>query len=107
MRCGIAFELTIKTNTMANQENQIPNQNNERFQSDAEKLANKHLADPDHVITDEEFASIRVGVTPAIPDEPTRQAIDDGEDRIADKESNDEDDTIPGAQKMTPWDIVK
>jgi hypothetical protein len=81
-------------------------QENKRFQSDAEKLANKHLADPNHVITDEEMAKIRVGMTPP-PDEPTRQAIEDGEDRIADQKSDKEDDAIPGAQKITPWDVVK
>jgi hypothetical protein len=49
--------------------------------------------------------NIRVGMTPG-PDAPTQEAIEDGEDRIADKEADKEDDTIPGAQKSTPWDVI-
>lgn len=80
--------------------------NADRFQSDAEKLANKHLADPDHVITDEEFANVRVGMTPP-PDSPTKEAVNEAEDRAADHKSDKEDDTLPGAQKITPWDVVE
>ena len=93
--------------TMANPKNESLNdQDTERFQSDAEKLTNKHLADPDHVITDEEFAAVRIGMTPQ-PDAPTREAIEEGEDRIADHKSDKDDDALPGAQKMTPWDVVE
>lgn len=42
--------------------------------SDAKKIADKHLADPHHVITDEELASIRVGVSGAA-DAPTKRAV--------------------------------
>ena len=95
---------------MANIDKQLSGQEQEngsdRFQSDAEKLANKHMADPNHVITDEEFAKVRVGMTPP-PDAPTKEAIKDGEDRIVDHKSDKEDDTIPGGQKVTPWDVVK
>lgn len=80
-------------------------QDNQRFESDARKLANKHLADPNHVITEEDLKNVQVGMS-APPDEPTRQAIQDGEDRIADTKSDKEDDVIPGAQKVTPWDVV-
>lgn len=92
---------------MANPENQLPNQNGERFQTDAQKLAARHLADPDHVITDEDLANIKVGVTPPDPDAPTQQAVAESEDRIADRKSDSDDDTIPGAQKSTPWDVIK
>ena len=81
-------------------------ENAERFQSDAERLANKHLADPNHVITDEELASIRIGMTPP-PDVPTRQAVDEAGDRVSDRKLDKEDDTLPGAQKITPWDVVE
>ena len=97
--------LQERTN-MSDQKNQLPEQNNQRFQTDAEKLTNLHLADPDHVITDEEFAKIRVGVTPPDPDEPTQQAVAESEDRIADHKTDSDDDTIPGAQKSTPWDVI-
>jgi len=80
-------------------------QDNQRFESDARKLANKHLADPNHVITDEDLKNVQVGMSAPL-DEPTKQAIKDGEDRIADTKSDKEDDVIPGAQKVTPWDVV-
>jgi hypothetical protein len=92
---------------MATPEQHINNdeQGSGRFQSDAQKLANQHLADQNHVITDEDLQNVRVGMTPP-PDEPTQQAIKDAEERIADRKTDSEDDTIPGAQKTTPWDVI-
>lgn len=78
----------------------------EPFESDAKKLADRHLADPDHVITDEDMRNIRVGVTPP-PDEPTQEAIDQADEKIADRKTTDEDKTLPGSQKITPWDVVE
>lgn len=40
-----------------------------RFESDTKKLVRKHLADPNHVITEEEMRNIRVGLTPP-PERP-------------------------------------
>jgi hypothetical protein len=93
---------------MANPKNESKNngQDTQRFQSDTEKLTNRHLADPDHVITDEEFSSVRIGMSPP-PDAPTREAIKEADDRIADHKSDKDDDTLPGAQKITPWDVVE
>ena len=88
------------------QKPQSGEQNKQPFESDAQKLANRHLADQNHQITDEEFRSIRVGMTP-VQDEPTSQAVEETEDRIADKEPGKDDETIPGAQKITPWDVVE
>ena len=88
---------------MANQKEQI-NYHREK-ESDANKLADKHLADQDHIITDEDMRKIKVGVT-GEPDEPTRQAVQEAEDRIADHKADSEDDTVPGAQKSTPWDVI-
>ena len=78
----------------------------ERFESDAKRLADRHLADPNHVITDEELRNIRVGVSGSA-DAPTQEAVEEADDRIADHKADGEDDTLPGAQKMTPWDVVK
>lgn len=86
-------------------ENQ-PDKPGKRLESDAKKLADRHMADPNHVITEEELKSIRVGVT-GEADAPTEQAIADGGERIADKKADSEDDLAPGAEKMTPWDTVK
>lgn len=76
-----------------------------QFQTDTEKLVQKHMSDPNHQFTDEELASIRVGMSPG-PDVPTLQAIAESEDRIADEKTIDENKTLPGAQKITPWDIT-
>jgi hypothetical protein len=63
------------------------------------------MADPNHVITEEEMKSIRVGVS-GEADAPTEEAIEEANDRIADKKSDSEEDTTPGTEKMTPWDVV-
>jgi hypothetical protein len=44
-------------------------QNQEDFESDTKKLVRRHLSDKDHVITDEEIASIRVGMIPPLENE--------------------------------------
>jgi hypothetical protein len=91
---------------MDNNRNGEPSNNRrDEFRTDASKLAKKHLSDPNHVITEEEMRNIRVGVASG-PDAPTRQAVKDAEDRIADSKSDKEDDTLPGGQKLTPWDTL-
>ena len=89
---------------MANK-NQSQDEAPQKFQSDAQKLANKHLSDPDHIITDEELANVRIGMTPP-PDAPTREAIRNADEKIADRKSDNDSDTAPGAQKTTPWDMI-
>jgi hypothetical protein len=88
------------------EEQQNPEQRQQRFESDTQKVVRRHLADPNHVITDEEIANVRVGMTPP-PDAPTQQAVKDAADRIADDKIDSEEDTLPGAQKSTPWDVIE
>jgi len=80
-------------------------QSSQPFETDAARLANRHMSDPNHVISDEDFKNIKVGVS-SPPDKPTQEAIKDGEDRVADHKADKEDDTTPGAQKITPWDVI-
>ena len=48
----------------ANNSNQYTaEENRERFESDTQKIVRRHLQDKDHVITEEEIASIRIGGT--------------------------------------------
>lgn len=75
------------------------------FQTDSEKLVQRHLQDPNHVITEEDMQKIRVGVTPP-PDGPSQEAINEFENRIADHKAESEEDTVPGSQKATPWDVI-
>lgn len=78
-------------------------------QSDAKKIVDRHMADPNHVISEEEMRSIRVGVDALNPDETTEQAIEEAEadKKIADSKADSEEDTTPGSQKVTPWDVVE
>jgi hypothetical protein len=38
------------------------------FESDTQRIVRRHLEDPNHVITDEDLKSIRVGMTPPVMD---------------------------------------
>ena len=40
----------------------------QRLETDAQRLVRKHLSSPQHVITEEELARIRVGVFPIVAD---------------------------------------
>ena len=88
------------------EQNEQPQNGSGKFQSDTQKLSQKHMADPNHQITDEELKQVRVGMSPGA-DEPTRIAVSEAEERIADTKADSEEDTLPGAQKMTPWDTVE
>ena len=91
---------------MENEQNQQPqSERPERFESDTQKLMRKHMADPNHKITDEELAGVRVGMSPGA-DEPTQEAIKSAEDKVADTKSIKDDETLPGAQRITPWDVT-
>lgn len=78
----------------------------EPFASDAKKLADQHMADPNHVITEEDMRNIRVGIS-ATPDAPTQEAINEAEERVADRKIIGEEETLPGSQKISPWDVVE
>lgn len=85
---------------------QPPENNKKGFETDTQKLVRKHMEDPNHQITDEDLANVRVGMSPG-PDAPTQQAIRESGDRVADSKKDSEDDTLPGAQKITPWDVTE
>ena len=91
---------------MKQEETPQNNRRDENFQSDTQRLVQKHLSDPEHEITNEELANVRVGMSPG-PDAPTQQAIRESDERVADSKTDSEDDTLPGAQKITPWDVTK
>jgi hypothetical protein len=85
--------------------------NGAQFESDAKKLVRRHLEDKDHVITEEEIARIRVGMTPPSSEEITvttdEEVIDEKVDKIlGDKEDEEKDENEPD-QKITPWDTLK
>jgi hypothetical protein len=86
------------------QENNNADENNERFESDTQKVVRRHLENEDDVITDEDIRNVRVGMTPPL-DEPTKAAVRESEERAADRKASNE--TAPGEQKITPWDVVE
>ena len=77
----------------------------EPFESDTKKIVKRHLENKDDVITEEDIRSVRVGMTPPL-DDATEEALEEREEKIADRKTIDEDGT-PGGQKVTPWDIVE
>lgn len=90
-----------------------PDQNNERpesgerFLSDTQRIVHRHLENKDDIITEEDIASVRVGMLPP-PDEPTERAIEEFEDKARDrgKIDDEEDGLLPGEQKVSPWDTL-
>jgi hypothetical protein len=54
--------------------------NNERFESDTQKIIRRHLENEDDVITDEDIANIRVGMVPPEFDRATETRFE-GEQR--------------------------
>jgi hypothetical protein len=74
----------------------------ERFESDTQKIVRRHLEDEDHQITEDEIASVRVGMTPPLENTD----IEDTKEKAADHKSEPEDETLPGSQKVTPWDTL-
>ena len=80
-------------------------QNEERFESDTQKIVRRHLEDENHVITEEEIRSVRVGMSPPL-DTTEEDVIEDREEKVADRKAPEEDETVPGEQKITPWDVI-
>ena len=97
------LELYVKAVVMDKQQN--PSQENLRYESDTARLVRRHLSDPNHVFTEEELASIRVGSTP-MPDVPSRIS-EDGDDIISENRADHGNKVIPGAQTTTPWDAIE
>ncbi|HJW18197.1 MAG TPA: hypothetical protein VJ499_13795 [Flavisolibacter sp.] len=80
-------------------------QRGEPFESDTQKIVKRHLENKDDVITEEDIRNIRVGMTPPL-DEATEEALEEREEKTADRKAIDEDE-IKGGQKLTPWDVVE
>lgn len=97
----------MEENVQPGQNPDQENQKSERFESDTQKLVKKHLEDPDHVFSDEEIESIRVGMTPPDAVDTTLQEL---EEKVL-KEKPADNKTEPGNQesdgRITPWDAIE
>jgi hypothetical protein len=86
--------------------------NNERFESDTQKIVRRHLENEDDMITDEDIANVRVGMVPPEFDRPT-EARFEGEEAREEVEGDlttgtddmDKDENLNNEQ-ITPWDTI-
>jgi hypothetical protein len=77
-----------------NQENE-----NQRFESDTQKIIRRHLADENDQITDDDIRNVRVGLVP-----PTEERVEIEEEN---KETENSEDKEGSDEPITPWDTVK
>lgn len=96
----------------ATQDENTEDVNNERFESDTQKIIRRHLENEDDVITDEDIANVRVGMVPPEFDkatearfegEETREEVED--DLTAGTEDMDTDENL-NKGPITPWDTI-
>jgi hypothetical protein len=84
----------------------------ERFVSDTQKIIHRHLSNKDDVITDEDIANVRVGMTPPILDEATEarfedeDKVDNAEDDLLGNTGENEETDEENNSRITPWDTV-
>lgn len=102
--------ITPSTEGTEEEKNDIENPGEDRFESDTQKLMRKHLEDPDHVITDDDIAGVRVGMVPPEFDAATEVRFED-EKAIAAKEEEilreaEKEDENLDDQRITPWDTI-
>jgi len=90
----------------------MENVDNERFESDTQKIVRRHLENKDDVITDEDIASVRVGMVPPQFDEATESRFEDDDAReeaeknlLAGTNDMDKDKNLDKDQ-ITPWDTI-
>ena len=89
----------------APEDQQNNEQNEDRFVSDTQKVVRRHLENEDDIITEEDIRNVRVGMTPSL--EPIEEnEITNRDEKVADHKTDDESETVPGSQKITPWDVV-
>jgi hypothetical protein len=88
------------------------NINDDRFESDTQKIIRRHLENKDDIITDEDIAGVRIGMTPPEFDEATAarfegdKARENAEEELLDgTEDMDKDENLDKGQ-ITPWDTI-
>jgi len=97
-------------NMKSNEE--MENVDNERFESDTQKIVRRHLENEDDIITHEDIANVRVGMVPPEFDAATEARFEAEEAREeVEKEFTEgtedmkEDENLKEGQ-TTPWDII-
>jgi hypothetical protein len=89
------------------------NVNDDRFESDTQKIIRRHLENKDDIITDEDIASVRIGMTPPEFDEATAARFEDDDAReeaeenlLGDTEEDMKKDENMDEGQVTPWDTI-
>jgi hypothetical protein len=86
--------------------------NNERFESDTQKIVRRHLENEDDMITDEDIANVRVGMVPPEFDSATEarfegeEAREEVEDDLTRGTNDMEKDENLDKEQITPWDTI-
>ena len=90
----------------------VENGDNERFESDTQKIVRRHLENKDDVITHEDIAGVRVGLVPPEFDSATEVRFEDEEARedveeklLGETEDMKEDENL-NQKQITPWDTI-
>lgn len=87
-------------------------ENEDQFESDSQRIVRRHLENKDDIITDEDIASVRVGVYPQFDEATAARFEDDNvqdqaeEDLLGDTDKLDEDENTNDEQ-ITPWDTME
>ena len=76
-----------------------------KFESDTQKIIHKHLADPEHHISEDEIRNVRIGMTPG-PDAVTKEALNERDGTIDGAGLIETNETDSGNQQITPWDTL-
>lgn len=97
--------------TDQNLKNATAEGNEDRFESDTQKIVHRHLENKEDVITDDDIRNVRVGMTPTSMDEPTEARFegDDAIDEVEEKYIGHEpaDQNQPGSNNpINPWDTL-
>lgn len=90
----------------------LENVDNDRFESDTQKIVRQHLEDKNHVITDEDIANVRIGMVPPEFDAATEARFEDEkaredveEDLLGGAKDMEKDENLDEGQ-ITPWDTI-
>jgi lipase chaperone LimK len=94
------------------QEENIEPQNEERFESDTQKIIHRHLENEEDEITDEDIRNVRVGMVPPESEVLTPERADEEFEQISDdiNEENGRNEMVDGKkphEPETPWDILE
>lgn len=87
------------------------NMKDERFESDTQRIIHRHLENKDDLITDEDIAGVRIGMTPPL-DEATEarfkgeEAREEAEGELLEGTEDMKEDKNLEEGQITPWDAI-